>query len=362
MKIEMRGGIPQVITTIKPFDAHDHPRDGETLEETMGHHDSVFCGGIEMGNLPGADAITDPRKMLLFQQRIRRVASPGYEPYMSLLIGDQTSPFTIEQASHNGALVAKVYPKGVTNADFAVEDFLSFQMRRLYGAAIGCDLTVSGHFELPAVEDAVEMSMFDREYACLGVFEQIHREYPNMRLVFEHGTRAETFQLFRGHLRPHPKVAVTITPHQLSWTSERFWDGSRVYDPTYYCRPVLQSEKDRIAGVELAVEHPQAFLGTDRAAHDWETSKVVTNPKPGIWMPGVGHISLVFEQFEAVGELDRAEDFCSIRGPEFYGLKPSDEMITFVREPWRMPGRYPVGGGYIRPGGADEVRQWQLAT
>ncbi len=52
-------------------------------------------------------------------------------------------------------------------------------------------------------------------------------------------------------------------------------------------------------------------------------------------------IEFYVEAFEDMGALDdRFERFASINGPRFYGLPPSNETITLVREEWTVTPLY----------------------
>jgi len=47
-------------------------------------------------------------------------------------------------------------------------------------------------------------------------------------------------------------------------------------------------------------------------------------------------IEFYVDIFEGIGALDKLEPFASINGPRFFGIEPSDEQITLVREEWKI--------------------------
>src|SRR5262249_53777340 len=108
----------------------------------------------------------------------------------------------------------------------------------------------------------------------------------------------------------------------------------------YYCLPVLKTEPDRVALVEVAVSgDPRFFLGTDSAPHARHTKETACGCA-GIFSAHAG-IELYAEAFEAAGALDRLQGFASEFGADFYGLPRNSSEIKLVKDPWMAPEQLP---------------------
>ena len=79
---------------------------------------------------------------------------------------------------------------------------------------------------------------------------------------------------------------------------------------------------------------------------------------------GLAHaaIELYAIAFEEAGALDRLEGFASEFGAGFYGLPPSRDTITLVREEWKVPETLRFGAEELVPLRAGETLPWKLST
>ena len=112
--------------------------------------------------------------------------------------------------------------------------------------------------------------------------------------------------------------------------------------PHHYCLPVLKSEDDRAALVDVVASgDPRFFLGTDSAPHA-RGAKEAACGCAGIFSAH-GAIELYAEAFESAGALARLEAFASEHGADFYGLPRNTGRLTLVKEPWEVPRSYPFG-------------------
>jgi dihydroorotase len=61
------------------------------------------------------------------------------------------------------------------------------------------------------------------------------------------------------------------------------------------------------------------------------------------------------------GALDRLEAFASHHGADFYGLPRNTGSVTLAKEPWQVPGSYPLGpSAAVVPMWAGEEAQWRV--
>ena len=58
--------------------------------------------------------------------------------------------------------------------------------------------------------------------------------------------------------------------------------------------------------------------------------------------------------------LGKLEAFASFNGPDFYGLPRNSDTVTLRRDPWQVPGSYPLGDGQVVPLKAGEQINWRV--
>ena len=90
--------------------------------------------------------------------------------------------------------------------------------------------------------------MFDREKVFIDdVMEPLRRDFPALKVVFEHITTREAAHYVRDTAGP---LAATITAHHLLFNRNALFmsaDGRAGMRPHYYCLPVLKREPHRLA-------------------------------------------------------------------------------------------------------------------
>jgi dihydroorotase len=185
---------------------------------------------------------------------------------------------------------------------------------------------VHGESTDPAID------VFDREKSFLEeTLGPLLERFPRLKVVLEHITTRDAVHFVEV---TGENVAATITAHHLLMNRNALFLGG--IRPHHYCLPVLKREEHREALVEAATSgNPKFFLGTDSAPH-----------------------ALAFEE---AGALDRLEAFASEFGPRFYGLPPSRDALTLVRESWRVPDTIAFGDEELVPLRAGEPIPWKLA-
>jgi dihydroorotase len=184
----------------------------------------------------------------------------------------------------------------------------------------------------------------------------LRRDFPGLRVVFEHITTAHAAQYVRD---AEVGVAATITAHHLLYNRNAIFIGG--IRPHWYCLPVLKRETHRLALLEAATSgNPRFFLGTDSAPHAQRLKEHAVGCAGCYTAPHA--LELYAAAFEMAGALDRLEGFASRHGPAFYGLPVNTAMVTLRREPWTIPQSLPFPGDAIVPLAAGETLQWRLVA
>ena len=343
--------MPQTLTITRPDDWHLHLRDGAALAAVLPATARQFARAIVMPNL--RPPVTTAEAAQAYRQRIRAALPAGsdFEPLMTLYLTDNTPPDEIARAQAAGVVALKLYPAGATtNSDAGVTD-----MRKVYPtlAAMqraGLLLLVHGEVTDP------EIDIFDREAVFIDrVMQPLRRDFPELKVVFEHITTAEAAAYVAGSSGP---TAATITAHHLLYNRNALFTGG--LRPHYYCLPVLKKEQHRLALVQAASSgNPKFFLGTDSAPHAAALKEQSVCGAGCYTAPAA--MELYAEAFEAAGALDRLEGFASHFGADFYGLPRNSGSVTLVRQPWTLPESLPFGDALIKPLRAGETLNWKLA-
>jgi len=341
----------RTLTIARPDDAHLHLRDGAQLAAVLPDTAQRFARAIVMPNLK--PPVTTVAAADAYRQRILAVLPAGlqFEPLMTLYLTDNTTPDEIVAARRCGFVHGvKYYPAGATtNSAAGVTDMR--RCRRTLAAMEACGIPLLLHGELtdPAVD------VFDREAAFIEfVAQPLLRDFPGLRLVFEHITTRDAVDFVSG---AGVNVAATITAHHLLLNRNALFAGG--LRPHNYCLPLLKREVHRRALIAAAVSgSPKFFLGSDSAPHG-RAAKEADCGCAGCYTAYAG-IELYAQAFEAANALDRLEDFASHYGADFYGLPRNRERLHLVRESWTVPAGQAFGEGEtLVPFMAGETILWR---
>ena len=343
--------MPEQFTITRPDDWHLHVRDGAALPVVVPHTARQFGRAIVMPNLK--PPITTTAQALAYAERILRAVPDGvaFEPLLTLYLTDTLPPDEIRRAREAGIVAVKLYPAGATtNSDAGVTD-----LRKTYATLEamqreGLPLLVHGEVTDP------EVDLFDREAVFIErVMQPLRRDFPALKIVFEHITTHEAAQYVQQADR---FVAATITAHHLLYNRNAIFLGG--LRPHYYCLPVLKREAHRRALVAAAASgSAKFFLGTDSAPHAAHLKEHATGCA-GCYT-AFAALELYAEAFEAAGALDRLEAFASFNGPAFYGLPRNTTTVTLHREAWTLPEALPFGDATLKPLRGGETLTWRLA-
>src|SRR5512139_1292475 len=221
------------LTITRPDDWHIHFRDGAAMHSVLPDTARVFGRAIAMPNLkPPVVTVADAAA---YRERLLAAAAgTRFEPLMTLYLTDNTHPDEIRRARASGFVHAvKYYPAGATtHSDAGVTE-----LSRAYKAIAameetGMPLLVHGEVTDPDVD------VFDREAVFIDrVLEPLRRDFPALRIVFEHITTREAAQYVTDSA---DGIGATITAHHLLWNRNAIFSGG--LRPHWYCLPVLKRE------------------------------------------------------------------------------------------------------------------------
>jgi dihydroorotase len=344
--------MTQKLTITRPDDWHLHLRDGAALSAVLPDTARQFARAIIMPNL--RPPVTTVEQARAYRERILAALPAGmaFEPLMTLYLTDNTPAEEIAAAKASGFVHAvKLYPAGATtNSDAGVTD-----LRRCAGALEamqreGVPLLVHGE-----VTDG-DIDIFDREAVFIDrVMTPLRRDFPELKVVFEHITTRDAAQYVRDAEGP---VGATITAHHLLYNRNAIFTGG--IRPHYYCLPVLKREIHREALVAAATSgSPRFFLGTDSAPHARGLKEHACGCA-GCYT-ALHAMELYAEAFDQAGALDKLEAFASFHGPAFYGLPRNTGTLTLRREQWELPAELPYGDSTLVPLRGGETLHWKAS-
>jgi dihydroorotase len=333
------------ITIRRPDDWHVHLRDGDMLKTVAPYTARQFARAVVMPNL--VPPITTPEMAAAYRERVRAAAGPGFEPLMTCYLTDRTSPDEIERGFAEGIwIAAKLYPAGATtNSASGVTDIRNIYPALARMESIGMVLCVHGEVTDPDVD------VFDREAVFIQrVLEPVVRDFPKLKIVFEHITTEEAVRF----VTRQPYVAATVTPQHLIINRNAIFAGG--LRPHAYCLPVAKREEHRLAVRKAATSgSPKFFLGTDSAPHARGAKESACG------CAGIFNAPFALESyataFEEDGALPKLEAFASLNGPRFYGLPANGETITLEKAETKVPDE--IAG--IVPFHAGEILGWRIA-
>jgi dihydroorotase len=286
-----------------------------------------------------------------YRERIVEATGPEFTPLMTCYLTDEADPEAIARGYREQAwIAAKLYPaNATTNSAQGVTD-----VRNIYPALermqdIGMVLCVHGEVTDP------EVDVFDREAVYIErVLNRITRDFPGLKIVFEHITTADAVAFVLG---TGPNIAATVTPqHMIINRNAIFERGLR---PHAYCLPVAKREEHRIAVRKAATSgSPKFFLGTDSAPH----ARGAKESSCGC--AGIFNAPFALESYASVfdedGALDQFEAFASENGAAFYGLPLNDGSVTLERREVAVPEKITADGIELVPFHAGQRLGWRM--
>lgn len=344
------------LTITRPDDWHLHLRDGAQMASVLPYTVRQFARAIVMPNLrpPVAttqQAIDYAKRILAAVPAPMREQGYGFEPLMTLYLTDNTSGEEIIRAKKSGVVHAvKLYPAGATtNSDSGVTDIRKCKAALEAMQREGMTLCVHGE-----VTDA-DVDVFDREAVFIEkVLQPLRRDFPALRIVFEHITTKDAAQYVRDASGP---LAATITPQHLLYNRNSIFQGG--IRPHWYCLPVLKRESHRQALLAAAVSgSPRFFLGTDSAPHERSAKESACGCAGCFSAPHA--LELYAQAFESANALDKLEAFASFYGADFYQLPRNRSKVMLRKSEQSIEESLPFAGDQIVPLAAGSRISWSF--
>jgi dihydroorotase len=340
---------PDRLIIRRPDDWHVHLRDGEMLAAVVDATARQFARAIAMPNLK--PPITTAAAGAAYRDRILAAVDPAldFTPLITCYLTDGIAGDELARGHSEGIFTAaKLYPAhATTNSAHGVTDVTHIRDALETMQRIGMPLLVHGE-----VTDS-HVDIFDREAVFIErTLAGLVRDYPELKIVFEHITTAEAVAFVEG---AGPNVAATITPHHLAINRNAMFEGG--IRPHLYCLPVLKRETHQLALRRAATSaNPKFFLGTDSAPH------VAATKETACGCAGCYNAPYALESyartFEEEGALDRLQGFASEFGPDFYGLPRNTGTVTLERTAVTVPERI----GDVVPFHAGETLAWRFVA
>ena len=338
------------LSITRPDDWHLHLRDGAAMRAVVAHSARQFGRAIVMPNL--RPPITTAALALAYRRRIVEALPPGadFAPLMTLYLTDHTTPEHIREARAAGVVALKLYPAGATtNSDAGVTDIRKTCATLEAMQREGLLLLVHGEVTDPDID------LFDREAVFIErVLQPLQREFPGLKIVFEHITTREAAQYVA---EGSAQLAATVTAHHLLFNRNAIFLGG--LRPHYYCLPVLKREAHRLALVAaVTAGSPKFFLGTDSAPHPAALKEHAAGCA-GCYT-ALSALEFYASVFDAAGALDKLEGFASHFGADFYGLPRNTARVTLRRQAWVLPEALTFGDGLLKPLCGGETLAWKF--
>ena len=333
-----------------PDDWHLHLRDGPLLALTVADAAESFARAIIMPNLE--PPVTTVAAALAYRDRIlaQVPAAVDFNPLMTLYLHENMHPDEVLRAADSGLIQAcKLYPAGVTtNSQAGVGDIRCIYPILENMQKIDMPLLIHGE------ESGSEVDIFDRERLFIEKrLVELRRHFPGLRIVFEHISTREAVDYILSE--GSSLLAATITPQHLMFNRNHLLAGG--IRPHYYCLPVLKRDADRRALVAAATGNNQYFFaGTDSAPH-LRGEKESQCGCAGCYSMPVA-MAIYARVFENENALERLEDFCSVRGADYYRLPLNGGQLELSRVDWQVPSQLQIGDSSVVPLASDSTQYW----
>lgn len=298
----------------RPGDFHVHLREGAMMDLVT---PTIQQGGVSivfvMPNL--VPPLIDVDRVLNYKKQLEAL-SPNTTFLMSLYLRPEITPEVIEQAAKAGITGVKCYPAGVTtNSSQGVSSYEPFYPT--FEAMEKHGLILNLHGECPSADD---ISVMNAEHKFLPTLKDLHKKFPNLRIILEHCTSADAIQAVK---ECGPTVAATITAHHLFLTVDS-WGGNALN----FCKPVAKLPADRQALIEAATSgNPKFFFGTDSAPHPIEAKRKECGAAAGVFTQPYA-IQYVAQLFDQQGKIDKLKPFVNDFGRAFYKKPESEDKET----------------------------------
>lgn len=238
----------------------------------------------------------------------------------------------------------KLYPKnGTTNSDEGV-DFLKIRkLWPLFALMERLGIILLVHAEVVRNKQGNLVADRKREGLAIAVIDEILRNFPKLKLVFEHISTKRAVEAVKRWQRTEYIVEATIAPQYLLWNSTILFVGGM--NPINFSIPILKDEEDRLAILQFMLEGG-GMLGTDSAPHDVRKKSQHTGCPGGLFNEPVGlYIYFhLFRVFGGKGWFERFKEFACYKAPRFYGLPAANDNVIIREKDQTIKDVYGNGG------------------
>ncbi len=342
---------PDKITLRRPDDWHIHLRDDDMLNTVLPYTSEVFGRAIVMPNL--VPPVTSVAAARAYRERILAALPEHhrFQPLMTCYLTDSLDPDEIETGFRDKIFTAaKLYPAhATTNSSHGVTSIAHIAGVLDRMQSLGMPLLIHGE-----VTDS-HVDIFDREARFIEqVLIPLRSQFPELRIVMEHITTKDAAEYVSAG---DHNLGATITPQHLMFNRNHMLSGG--IRPHLYCLPILKRNIHQQALREVVASgNPRFFLGTDTAPH-LRHRKEASCGCAGVFNApsALPAYATVFEELDALQHL---EAFCSLNGPQFYGLPANTETVTLQRQPWTVPETVTAGDDVLIPFLAGETLNWTV--
>lgn len=322
-----------------PDDFHAHLRQGDFMPLYVQDLAKQFGRAIIMPNT--VPAMVNANAIAKYKADIIKAAAyvrKDFTPLMTFKLNANYTEQDIKDMLLVGVVAGKYYPAGVTtNSQDGVSDFESIFKVVHIMEKLGVTLCVHG-------EEPGEFCL-DRENAFINRIKILSKEFPKLKIVFEHLSSAKSVEA----VMELPKnVAATITVHHLIMTLDDIIGDS--LHPHNFCKPLPKRPEDKKAIREAAFSgNPKFFLGTDSAPHQM-SKKECPCGAAGVYSAPVA-IPILIQEFKNAGHLDKLANFVAGFGADFYELSRTTQQLKITEEKWTVPaivnGVVPLAAGKV---------------
>src|SRR6185436_4749366 len=208
------------------------------------------------------------------------------------------------------------------------------------------------HGEVHVDEHGKEVDMYEGEKRFIDdILPRLLEAYPNLKVSLEHMSTARAAECMEKN-GAEGRLVATVTVQHLMYAREDIEN-----EPLLRCKPLIKSRADRDAVRALVAKGlPFVSAGTDSAPHP-ESKKQGPNPAFGVFSAPVA-LELYTQVFDELHALDKVEGFLSVNGPRFFGLEPSSESLTLVKQDWRAEAVPTDDGTRVIPMTGNETIHW----
>ncbi len=328
------------ITLQSPLDMHLHLREGQMLKLVTPLSANHFAGGVIMPNL--VQPVTTLEAVQNYRDNILGCCDgKSFTPYMTLFFKDYS--FEELQLMKGNIIGIKLYPAGITTqSESGVADFKKISETLEYMQELDIPLLVHGE---------TNGFVMDREREFLEKYRWMASSFPDLKVIMEHITTAESVQL----LEEFDNLFATVTLHHLLITLDDVAGG--LLQPDLFCKPIAKTPIDKKALQEAVFAgNPKIMFGSDSAPHP-RHKKECCGCAAGIFSAPVA-LPMLAELFEQNDCLNKLQNFVSGFAQKIYNISPVRKEVTLRKQPWRVPEKY----DQVKPFLAGKTLEWQAVN